>query len=320
VYSHLSRIQNKQSDVRNPAFECPFDPTLLNNKEVLGLGLVTANIIDTSPALRYLACKGQTAPLDAQNGVAFEIILQHHLVRLCRAKYEYETRGDNSSYFGDQYDLVQAWPPSSMKKNDIDVAEEVMTRYKHEEKKNRGKKDVAEIAALLKNKEQYDLVLRQTVGNVQGADVLVLSKKAKENEATLDLYQAKHYNKVPSCNSGTIIRAFACLGIEYNPERKSFNTQPTTGSAGYSHKGTEKFVEDLSKALDGIKITVRDRVVVFSQDWESFSKTNWNTFDFELAKEKHHVWIWTSDMLQPTISALVPVPALDTEENNASNG
>jgi hypothetical protein len=280
--------------------------TSFGYEDVLKAGLITADIMSASKALRYLACKGQTAPLDFQDGVAFEIVLQHHLARLCRAEHEfyYEDKKPKPSYYCYRYALVQAWPPSSTKTEGLgeekDVKEEVASRYSSEETKNRPKKDADEIAKLLDNKEKYDLVLRQSVGNVQGADVLVLRKAAGDPEATLDLYQAKHYNKVPSRGSKETIGAFASLGVLYDATDGSFETEPTTGSAGYTFLGTPKFAEILSEALK-IEVRLRKRVVVFSEGWNCFLKSkSWKDFGFESAAKEKNVWIWTREMLEPT--------------------
>jgi hypothetical protein len=71
--------------------------------------------------------------------------------------------------------------------------------------------------------------MRQTVSNAQGADVLVLSKRSNESVATLDLYQAKHYNNLPSCMSDAVVGAFASLGAAYDKDKKSFDLQPKLG-------------------------------------------------------------------------------------------
>ena len=303
------RLKYKKVKLTNPVFEWSVRTCLLDYEAVLRAGLITANITDTSKALRYLACKGQTAPLNAQDGIAFEIVLQHHLVRLCRAEYH----GQDKTYYCDRYTLVQPWPPSSAKKNgltQIEIGREVMSRYDNEKNKIRLKKDAVEIAKLLNGKNEYDLVLRQTISNVQGADVLVLSKRSEDWNANLDLYQAKHYNKIPSRASKETIGAFASLGICYEPQGNTLCMQPQIDSAGYNFMGTNKFAEELSEKLQ-ITVSVRKRVVVFSESWESFLKSrSWKDFDFEAA-EKQNVCIWSREMVEPTISALVTGPAFN---------
>jgi hypothetical protein len=52
--------------------------------------------------------------------------------------------------------------------------------------------------------------------------------------------------------------------------------------------------------------------VVFSNEWNAFLNSNWkDSFDFVAAASKKNIWIWPREMLEPTISALVPVTACD---------
>jgi ABC-type oligopeptide transport system ATPase subunit len=306
---HQPQLEKSLSVLPNPAFGTISKPSENDYEEVLKFGLITAKITDTSAALQYLACKGQTAPLYAQDGLAFEVVLQHHLFRRYQADGGQNT---TTNCFCGRYNLFQAWPPpSSTQKlsNPQEVEEEVTKRYQKEQEKNRAQNDIAEIAVLLQGKKEYVLVMRQTVSNAQGADVLVLSKRFNKSEATLDLYQAKHYNNLPSCMSDAVVGAFASLGVAYDKDKKSFDVQPKSGSACYSSMGTNMFTDELSRALS-LKLNVRRRVVVFSNEWNAFLNSNWKqSFDFVAAESKENIWIWPREMLEPTISALVPVTA-----------
>ena len=72
------------------------------------LGYITS----TSAALRYLACGGDTAaPLDAQDGIGFELVVQHDLVRLGEV-YNSLQNSVASCWVG-ACNLSQPWPPSS---------------------------------------------------------------------------------------------------------------------------------------------------------------------------------------------------------------
>ena len=73
-----------------------------------------------------------------------------------------------------------------------------------------------------------------------------------------------------------------------------------------SYLGIHRFLDYLSCALH-TTVNVRNRVVVFSGGCDSFVKgTTWKEFDLEAAKHKN-VWLWTKEMMEPTISALVSV-------------
>ena len=273
----------------------------------LQLGIITADITSTSAALRYLACEGHTAPLDATNGIGFETVLQHHLYRLSRARHDLlpansATNGP-SSYFCGRYSLKRAWPPSATKKDaELGTQESMEKEVKNRMKsRNYGVADATAIAELVNPFDEYDLVMRQTVSNAQGADVMVLSKRIDENEASLDLYQAKHYKNIPGAKSKGVVKAFASLGVAYDDSSLSFTATPDTGSAGYSYLGTLKFVKVLVSKL-GYGVEIRDRVVVYSGTWKSMA-SKWEEFPFDEAK-KSRLRVWTRELLEPTISAL----------------
>jgi hypothetical protein len=131
---HQPQMEKSLSVLPNPAFGTISKPSENDYEEVLKFGLITAKNTDTSAALQYLACKGLTVPLYAQDGLAFELVLQHHLFRRCQADGGQNT---NTCFCG-RYNLFQAWPPSSMRKlsNPQEVEEEVTKRYQKEQKKS----------------------------------------------------------------------------------------------------------------------------------------------------------------------------------------
>jgi hypothetical protein len=152
--------------------------------------------------------------------------------------------------------------------------------------------------------------MRQSVSNAQGADVMVLSKRMNEN-LFLDLYQAKHYTRLPGADSQSVQAAFASLGVSYKTHTTLFDTTPKVGTAAYSYLGTQKLVHQLSETF-GKKVEIRNRVVVFSSPKKAFRQADsWQSFPWENARKKN-VWIWWREMLEPTISALSPSqPRLD---------
>jgi hypothetical protein len=319
----------------NPVFQGIMNdlrPTPTDFEDTLNRGLITADFANTSNALCYLACGGRTAPLDAQDGIAFEIILQHHLVRLSqachnrniqqeqdpnqRSKKENEKASEDEIYFCGQYDLRQAWPPSSSKGDGRlvtcrDVEDELAARYDgcQDDDHDDADVDVTKIVELVGNKAKFDLVMRQTVSNVQGADVLVLSKA--DAVISLDMYQAKHYKTIPGPTTKSIKSAFSSLGVAIVGD--DIHTEPVTGSAGFSYLGTRRFAESLKQKL-GTKVLIRKRVLVFSKDWEALSsQTGWGTFKFEKAYEKG-LMLWTREMMEPTISVLDYVPSSSQDD------
>jgi hypothetical protein len=321
----------------NPVFQGIMNdlrPTPTDFENTLNRGLITVDIANTSNALCYLACGGRTAPLDAQDGIAFEIILQHHLVRLSQACHnrkiqreqdpnQRSTKSDENAsedeiYFCGQYNLRQAWPPSSSKGDGRlvtrrDVEDELAARYDgcQDDDHDDADVDVTKIAELVGNKAKFDLVMRQTVRNVQGADVLVLSKA--DAVISLDMYQAKHYKTIPGPTTKSInsTSAFSSLGVAIVGDE--IQTEPDTGSAGFSYLGTRRFAESLKQKL-GMNVLLRKRVLVFSKDWETLStQSGWGTFEFEKAYEKR-LMLWTREMMEPTISALEYVPSSSQDD------
>jgi hypothetical protein len=270
--------------------------------EALKYGIVTADIKKTSPALRYLACNGQTAPLHSKDGIAFEVILQHHLDRFSNAIYVLGSKGETSNYLCARYNLVQAVPPAATKGDNALstenlVMEELDKRYGAE---NQESLDSSEIAGRTAGYDEFDLIMRQCINNAQGPDVMVLSKR-KDDHLFLDLYQAKHYSTLPSAYSQQIRSAFASLGVSYDG-KTSFDTEPKIGSAAYTKSGAKKLLTDLEEAF-GEKVEIRNRVVVFSSPKGALQTDSWQKFPWEIASEKK-VWIWSREMLEPTISAL----------------
>jgi len=284
-----AEVKRTKNTLGNPAYES--QPKLYTSEEyndAVKSGLVTGNVISTSKALRYLACNGQTAPLVAEDGISFEEILQHHLARLAKARWQRYQANENSQenkkrrYRCCLHGLVQAWPPSSTKSDrelttEDNVSAEVKSRYEGVDKKERAGNDVKLIASKVADCTDFDVVMRQTVSNVQGADVMVLRKRSGDS-AFLDLYQAKHYAKPPSRCSNKTTEAFASLGVRYEGKSNELNTSPETGSAGYSHKGIHFFISALIEEL-GFSVEFGNRIVAFSCQWERFVKsTTWKDF------------------------------------------
>lgn len=287
--------------------------------EALRFGIIAADIKSTSPALRYLACKGATAPLCSQDGIAFKIVLQHHLARIAKVDHDL-TCHRKDPYICVPYSLGQAWPPASTKadshlQSQEDVETELSNRYGSGDRKD----DISNIACLIEGHKEYDLVLTHSVTNVQGADVMVLRKTAEQRPVYLDLFQAKHYDTVPSASGKTMKVAFASLGVAYDKDSKTFNVTPNTGSAGYSYLGIKLFVDRLSEVFQE-QIHIGHRIIVFSQKSDQMiKKPSWNDFPWQPASE-NNVWIWTREMLEPTISVLIPRKPhefLNSEESEA---
>jgi hypothetical protein len=280
--------------------------------ETLALGLVTSDINTTSPALRYLACNGYTAPLDAQDGIGFEIMLQYHLVRLCEAysSRQSDSRKSRATHWVGRCDLRQAWPPFSAKGkselSDFTVTQDTVEQ-RYSTSNNGDADDIGSIMDLLEDKDYFDLVMRQTVSNAQGADLMILSRK--DAEVALHLFQCKNLKTIPGVNSKQVWESFESLGVERREGRvENISVEPDCGSAGYSYLGTQHFAKKLGEKL-GTEVKIGHRILVFSKEWEGeWDDQNGGTNVLKKAFEKG-VMVWTREMLEPTVSALYTTPA-----------
>ena len=285
------------SDVANAENKFAFDDadnleisTSRNDKlELMQLGVVASSPLKTSPALRYLACEGQSLELIQSDRRSFEALVAAHLRR-----FEHVVRGFT---IVQTHDLNEAWPPKMSKT--CETSDEVKA-HSRERFAAHVYTDVSAICEqLLKEKKKLAIVMQQRVPSAQSADVIVLESDWSESGValTVDLYQAKHYQKY----SGQKIREWVrSLGISMPPNSAS-SPNP---SAQYSDLGIEFLMSCLKTHLlnSGIRIetTIRNRVLVVSG---TRVQTTWDARVFEAAHESG-VKIWTRENLEPTFSAI----------------
>jgi hypothetical protein len=299
---HASLATNKDSNpasvkiLNDLAIKMPQDLD-----EIAALGLVTADIKGTSAALCYLACNGSTAPLDARDGIGFEIMLQHHLVRLYEAynSNPNDSTQDRATRWVGQCNLTQPWPPHSPK-GDVELSDSLVMQNEVEKnyKYNSGDDDIDAIMDLLEDKKDFDLVMRQTASNAQGADLMVLSRK--HGDVVLHLFQCKNWNMFPGVKSEEFEESLWSLGVKVDEE--GINSMPGSGSAGYSYLGTQHFAKKLGEEL-GTEVKIGDRVLVISLEGTVEGKRALDRDFLQKAMDKG-VMVWTKEMLEPTISAL----------------
>jgi hypothetical protein len=296
---------------------------------ILSIGLVAADAVNTSNALRYLACDGQTFPLIPADGMSLEIVLQLHLCRLQKVM----------SYDSMPYDLLEAWPPKSTK-GSILLADKGVTEDELEARySGHAFVDIAALSRMIKSKvlptpiivedaavkapstrpmpdvewgkntdkpKTTVVVMRQTNATAQGPDVMVLSIghiNSLITTATLDLYQAKNCSVPFGFDTNKLRESVQSLGISIS-DVNGDDLHPNTGSAGYSYLGIKYFANCLTKEL-GVSVEIHSRVLVVS--W-SLGQMTWTAADFKKAKEGG-LTVWTKEQMEPTISALVLAPA-----------
>jgi hypothetical protein len=207
--------------------------------------------------------------------------------------------------------LRQAWPPASQK-GDEGLTDFPVTLAEVEEYDNRiddyGKdSDIGTIKSMLKGKKNdFDLVMRQTVANAQGADVMILSRKV--GKVTLHLFQCKNMKTIPGVNTGKFVESFRSLGVNVSKGGKDIDVEPQYGSAGFSYLGTQHFARKLGEKL-GTPVTIGHRILVFSKEWKGELPR-----DFLQKAQEKGVMVWSREMLEPTVSALYtkPVDAANT--------
>jgi len=264
-----------------------------DDEDIFRIGLATRDLSKTSNALRYLACKGKTAPLFASNGTAFENVVAVHLHRYS------ESLGISTGL----KELQSAWPPAARKNVDLDeakVVEELVNDMLED-----GKADVQMIVNFFRNAipeakgGPVALVLRQGVPNAQGADVMKF--EAMKSILEVSTYQTKNWKSTR--HKKEMSNAAKSLGVDAD------NTKciPVQGSAGYSYQATLALCKKVAEVLV-MKPEIVNRVIVFAYEDSQRSKS-----DEELVKGCN-VQLWSKEMLEPTISALVVAPDEDEHE------
>lgn len=282
--------------------------------EALSMGIVTSDIKSTSPALRYLACNGFSAPNYAKDGIELDILLQHHLVRLCEAYHSCQDTTDRdpdkdaNKYWAGQYTLKGEWPPTSSRRdkelrnpkitrNDVEkMYKALVERQLERDKPNVYEADIDSIINLVKNHEEFDLVMRQQPYCGQGARFIIL-KKEKGGKYSLDLFHSN--NEMPGIKSMQFKKALQCLGVklEENDDHHTINVAPASGSAGYTYYGTTVLAKRLGEKL-GATVEIGQRTLILPKGWDG------ERADVEFLQKamEKGLMVWTPEMLEPTIS------------------
>jgi len=318
--SAIAKAQQDALDrnlAENPIFGPTRERVVVEEKdaeELLVLGLIaSSHPTHTSPALCYLACDATTLPLPPKvEQIRLEVVLQHHLLRLSQVEHE--------GRFSRSYNLVEAWPPPSTRSNEYLMTEgDVLAEIENEMFRSKPSNanapcgDIRAIQTLLEGRDAYTLVLRQTVADAQGADVLLLTKAEGSQSATLDLFRCKPMQWYEE--------ALWSIGVQLRDAPRaptnglagySVSHQPTTGLAGYSYLGTLKLAEALQDILR-CEVTIRHRCLVVAPRWADLP----HDYHRNIALiKKSEVQLWTREMMEPTISAILPTSLSppDTDE------
>ena len=315
------RASGEKDQFFQPVVTDPDDEDLFN------LGLVTRDPTRTSNALRYLACNGKTVPDLPSDGVAFELVVAAHLERYLEAFYGIEV---------EYQELAHAWPPAVEKGTTLDK-EDVQRRVN--DMATKGSADIAfivecfqktiedsksnsdlqgttidgsEVGSEAKEVEAKDnealaaLVLRQGIPNAQGADVMffLLKRDGTDFKLELSIFQAKNWTKTRY--RVDMNKAAQSIGIDTAHQTDT----PTEGSAGYSYQATIKLGKMVAETLeDQCTFQLTKRAIVFAYEHEKRSQT-----DEDALLQFPSMFLWSREMLEPTISALVVAPDGDDTE------
>ncbi|MGH7954701.1 MAG: hypothetical protein ACREOZ_01945, partial [Gloeomargaritales cyanobacterium] len=272
--------------------------------QLLLFGLVRSDVGQTSPALKFLACYGQAAPLDAGIGASLEAIIVLHLKRCLTVR----------GYAVSVMQLQEGWPrPLSKGKSQPDAAQiDELLEYLEEDA---ALKDVEKIVTLVrklkeennKKSKQVAIVLQQGVLNAQGPDVVVVV--CDDRTYSIDVYQAKN---VETLSKAVMVSGASSLGVIFNS-----GAIAKTGKAGYSNKALDIFREKLDKKLreptitsanrkhkkravgEVVTVAIRKRVLVTSLSVKQVND--------KFLKNDGALTVWTKELLEPTISAIAPV-------------
>mmetsp|Transcript_6974 Transcript_6974/g.7650 ORF Transcript_6974/g.7650 Transcript_6974/m.7650 type:complete len:718 (+) Transcript_6974:516-2669(+) len=272
----------------------------VDEEVIFRVGLATRDLSKTSSALRYLACKGKTAPMYVKDGIAFENVVAVHLHRYS------ESLGTKTDFMM----LQSAWPPAVEKGVNLDkkkISEKVADMVTN------GSADVTMIVDFFQTAiaeagdRSVALVLRQGVPTAQGADVMKFEakndKKSRLEKTVLEVstYQAKNWTSTRYKKN--MSNAAKSLGMD--AENK--NCESETDSAGYSYGATLALCKAVAKSLK-MESEIVNRVIVFPYEDSKRSVTD------DQLLQGCNVQIWSKEMLEPTISALVVAPDGDEQE------
>jgi len=97
----------------------------------------------------------------------------------------------------------------------------------------------------------------------------------------------------------------------HEPEEYSVSHKPTTGLAGYSYLGTLKLAEALQDIL-GYEVSIRHRCLVVASRWVDLPPDYHRNIEFI---QKSEVQLWTREMMEPTISAILPTSLSPPDTN-----
>ena len=146
----------------------------------------------------------------------------------------------------------------------------------------------------------------------QGADVMKLEvkndKKSGSEKTVLEVstYQAKNWVFTRHKQNMTSTAAMRSLGVDV----ENTNCEPERGSAGYSYQATLALCKAVAESLK-MESKIVKRVIVCPYNYKDSERS---VLSDDKLVEGCNVQLWSKEMLEPTISALVVAPDGDEQE------
>jgi hypothetical protein len=131
-----------------------------------------------------------------------------------------------------------------------------------------------------------------------------------ENILEVSLYQAKNWAKMRS--NTNMKKAAKSLGVDTEIK----DCFPVTASAGYSYQAMCKMCNTVAEGM-GMRTEIVKRVIVFAYKASERSPSDDKDIGYGASDDEdigYGAELWSREMLEPTISALVVAPDKDDEE------
>ena len=265
------------------------------------MGVVASNPLDTSPALRFLACNGHTDELIPADWISFDGLVAVHLRRFMYASKDCSLV---------VHTLREAWPGKAIARprDSIDVSKELTRNFK-----DYSFDDVRNLTKIIleNGPGKLAIIMKQRVPSAQSADIIILEATVEQRKVELcfDLFKAKHCATIPGVKTDTFRDWVKSIGVDMGGSEKDHRHE-------YSLLGIEYLGNCLKESLcakfASVDVAIRGRFLVVSK---GFKETPWKEDDVTHMKQDYKLTLWTREHLEPTFSAinLDPPTAEDDE-------
>ena len=270
---------------------------------------------EPNTAMEYLACHGEHFSQDVSDGLALEAALEMHL-----KKHYYSTCQEHPPVVT----LEAAWAPPKDTETNKEASLSDTASPKKKKRKTSSKdaslsdahwKDVEKISAVIINalngptKSRFHIILRQSVANAEGPNVMVLIVTA--DQLRLDLYQCKNYTDFKSkFREGW----FHTVGLKLDNTAGTLELSPE-GKPGYCEFFVSQLVNLVAAKVRVTQSAIGLRAVVVPQSAEDVLTACYNESTAKISaagqlltavektakSKKVEVALLTSDCLRPTI-------------------